>query len=83
MTAVASSVSDLATAFLSSGGEPTPKRRARAIRQIQDDGDLSENEQVMAMKLMRRDVTIADTFNAIGRKETRTLYLQSELEEGY
>ena len=77
---VASSVKDLASAFHASGGEPTPQRRARAVQQMERDDDLSDNEMNDAFQLMQTDVSIVDTYNAIGRKERRTRYIQSELE---
>lgn len=76
---VASSMSDIATQFGSTGGEPTPQRRKKAITQLVDDDELSDNKKIQAFKLIRRDASVADTLNAISKKSLRTYYIQSEL----
>jgi hypothetical protein len=48
---------------------------------LDKDDDLSENEQVQAIRLFSRHTSIADTYLAIQKKGTRTLYIQSELSE--
>jgi len=42
---------------------------------------LSKNEQAQAIRLFSRHTSIADTYLAIHKKGTRTLYIQSELSE--
>ncbi|KAF8871547.1 hypothetical protein BD779DRAFT_1631580 [Infundibulicybe gibba] len=81
MKDVASSVNNLATAFHSSGGVPTPQRRAKAVQQLEKDDDLSDNEMNDAFHLLQTDVSVADTYNAIGRKERRTRYIKSKLDK--
>ena len=76
---VASSMSDIATQFGSTGGEPTPQLCEKAIAQIVNNDDLSDNEKIEAFKLIRRDASVADTLNAISKKSLRTTYIQSEL----
>lgn len=76
---VASSMSDIATQFGSTGVEPTPQCRKKAITQLVDDDELSNNEKIQAFKLIRRDASVADTLNAISKKSLRTYYIQSEL----
>lgn len=78
---MASSVRELATAFRSSGGEGSPARRAAAIKIIEDDDDLSENEQLLIFKVIRKDVSVADLILAMRNKEKRTHYIQSELSD--
>lgn len=60
------------------GSTTTPERKA-AIQKLEDDGDLSDNEQIQAFQLFRKDSTIAQSYLAIRKKETRTLYIQKEL----
>ena len=76
---MAASVSELATAFKNSGGETSPERRKAAIEMIENDDDLSENEQVQIFKVIRRDVAVADFIVGIRDKAKRTRYIQSEL----
>ena len=78
---VASSVLALASAFSSSGVSTSPERKRSAIQLLEDDSDLSDNEHIRAMKLIRRDTSVADVLLAVGSKERRTQYIQSELED--
>jgi hypothetical protein len=79
MTDVASSVRELATAFVGSmGSTATPERKA-AIRQLEDDADLSEDEQIQAFRLFRKDSAVTQSYLSISKKATRTCYIQSEL----
>lgn len=78
---VASSVLALASAFSSSGVSTSPERKRSAIQLLEDDGDLSDNEPIRAMKLIHRDTSVADVLLAVGTKERRTHYIQSELED--
>lgn len=82
---VASSVRDLATAFVASGdraGDQTsPQRRAAAVKLIEEDDELSEYEQLKIFKVLRKDVAVADFVLAIKDKGKRTRYIQSELDD--
>lgn len=82
ITDVASSVRDLATAFAGSinskAPTSTPERKS-AIQMLEDDADLSENEQIDAFQLFRKDSSIAQAYLAIRKKETHTRYIQLEL----
>ena len=78
---VASSVRDLATAFTASGDQTSPQRRTAAVKLIEDDGELSENEQLKFFKVLRKDVSVADFVLAIKDKGKRTRYIQSELDD--
>jgi hypothetical protein len=56
---VASSVRDLASAFVGSMGSTATPERKTAIQQLEDDGDLSEDDQISAFQLFRHDSSIA------------------------
>ena len=60
---------------------PSPERKKQAIHLIDDDGDLSEDEMIMTLKLIRRDTSFADTILALKKKTTRTKYIKSELSD--
>ena len=76
---VASSVRDLATAFKGSAGPTTPERCVAAVKIIEDNNELSENEQLQAFKIICHDVAVADFIVAIQDKGKRTRYIQSEI----
>jgi len=78
---VASSVWDLASTFSSSGGETSPQWCRHAIKCIEDDGDLSDDEQIKIFKLICKDVTVTDMIISIGAKEKHTRYILSELDD--
>ena len=79
ITEVASSVRDLASAFIGSmGSSATPERKA-AIQKLEDDDDLSDHEQIQAIHLFRKDSSIAQSYLTIRKKGKRTLYIQAEL----
>jgi hypothetical protein len=80
----ASSVRDLATAFTasgSSGDQSSPQRCTAAVKLIEDDGELSENEQLKFFQVLHKDVAVADFVLAIKDKGKRTRYIQSELDD--
>lgn len=79
MFSVAGAIETLADKFGESDAPSTPQRRRAAIHQLEQDDDLSENEQVQAIRLFSRQTAIAETYLAINKKSTRTLYIQSEL----
>jgi hypothetical protein len=79
ITGMASSIAELASAFASDAVVPSPQRKRAAIHAIEDDGDLSENEQIEVYKIIRRDTTFADTLLAIRQKGSRTRFIKSEL----
>jgi len=81
ITQVALSVLALASAFSSSGVSTSPEQKWLAIQLLEDDGDLSDNEHIRAMKLIHCDISVADVLLAVGSKERRTHYIQSELED--
>ena len=68
---MASSVRDLATAFVASGssGDQTSLQcRAAAVKLIEEDDELSEYEQLKIFKVLRKDVAVADFVLAIKDK---------------
>ncbi|KAF8815799.1 hypothetical protein BYT27DRAFT_7248846 [Phlegmacium glaucopus] len=79
MTEVASSVRDLATAFVGSMGSTSTPKCKTAIQMLEEDRDLSEDEKIDAIQLFRKDSTIAQSYLAIKKKETRARYIQREL----
>ena len=81
ITDVAASVLQLASAFAGSGGSGSPERRKAAIDLIEEDGELSEHEEMRIFKLIRKDVTVADCITSIQDKAKRTRYIHSELED--
>ena len=69
----------MASAFIGSmGSSATPERKA-AIQKLEDDDDLSDHEQIQAIRLFCKDSSIAQSYLAIGKKGKRTLYIQAEL----
>lgn len=79
ITEVASSVRDLATAFVGSMGSTSTPERKTAIQMLEEDDDLSEDEKIDAIQLFRKDSTIAQSYLSIRKKDTRTRYIQREL----
>ncbi|KAI3612942.1 hypothetical protein WG66_005490 [Moniliophthora roreri] len=78
-------VQDVAAALyampLQFNAEATPQRRQKAVKLLEDDGELSDEEFTQACKLFGRDSGVVDMFTAISSKTRRTAYIQSELEE--
>ena len=82
MFSVAGAIESLADSFAEpSAGLKSPEHQKAAIQLLDKDDDLSDNEQVQAIRLFSRHTSIADTYLAIQKKVTRTLYIQSELNE--
>jgi hypothetical protein len=85
MFSVVGAIESLADRFTESSNDPgnltSPQRRSAAINLLEEDGDLSDNEQVQAIRLFSRRTTIADSYLAIKKKATRTRYIQSEILE--
>ncbi|KAF5334517.1 hypothetical protein D9611_013836 [Ephemerocybe angulata] len=81
MSEIASAVNNLSGSFNSSTTYASPARRQRAIKVIQDDGLLSEDEEIKAFSLIRKDITIADAILAIGSEDRRARFIQHELTE--
>ncbi|PPQ91574.1 hypothetical protein CVT25_012285 [Psilocybe cyanescens] len=70
ITEVASSVRDLATAFVGSMGSTSTPERKTAIQMLEEDDDLSEDEKIDAIQLFRKDSTIAQSYLSIRKKDT-------------
>ncbi|KAG6807625.1 hypothetical protein H0H92_006890 [Tricholoma furcatifolium] len=79
LSGMASSIAQLASSLVNDTVVPSPQRKQAAVRIIEDDGDLSEEEQIKVFKIIRRDTSFADTLLAIKKKSTRTHFIQSEL----
>jgi len=76
---MASSIDRLASTFAVDAAVPSPMRKRAAIHAIEDDGDLSDNEQTQAFQIIRKDTAFADTILAIRKKDARTRLIKSEL----
>jgi len=85
MFSVAGAIESLADRFVESpngsSNLSTPQRRSAAINLLEEDDDLSDNEQVQAIRLFSQRTAVADSYIAIKKKTTRTRYIQSELSE--
>lgn len=82
MEGVASSIDRLAAALTveSVGGTAaSPEHKQAAIHVIEDDGDLSDNEQIQIFRVIRKDTAFADTLLSIHKKDDRTQFIKSEL----
>jgi hypothetical protein len=76
---VASSINRLADAFTTDTVTPSPARKRAAIHAVEDDGDLSDDEQLRVFKIIRHDTGFADTILAIRKKCARTRFIKEEL----
>ena len=85
MFSVVCAIESLADRFTESSNDPgdltSPQCCSAAMNLLEEDGDLSDNEQVQAIRLFSRCTTIADSYLAIKKKATRTRYIQLELLE--
>ena len=79
ITEVASSVQDLASAFIGSMGSSATLKWKAAIQKLEDHDDLSNHEQIQAIRLFHKDSSITQSYLAIGKKGKQTLYIQAEL----
>lgn len=61
------------------GPPSTPERRQAAIHLMEDDGEFSEDEEVLAIQLFTRDSASADSYLGIRKKSTRTKFIRSQL----
>lgn len=76
---MASSIAQLATAVASDTVIVSPQCKMVAIRTIEDDGDLLDHEQITVFRVICCDTAFVDTILAISKKDTRTLFIKSEL----
>lgn len=80
MFSLAGAINNLADSFTAGDGAlASPRRRQAAITLLDKDADLSENEQVQAIRLFSRHTAIADSYMSIQNKSTRTRYIQAEI----
>ncbi len=80
---MAEAVRQLAQSAMGDGTDPSvlsPARKTRAIARLKADDQLSDNEMIEAYKLIRRQTSVADTYNAIGTVARRTKFIQGEIE---
>ncbi|KAG6806703.1 hypothetical protein H0H92_010312, partial [Tricholoma furcatifolium] len=76
---MAASIKSLADAVSNDAPVPSPARKRSAIHMIEDDGQLSDDEQIKVIKMICRDTSFADTILAIRKPNARTRYIKSEL----
>ena len=76
---VQDAISLVASSLCSETESSTPGRRTRAIKAIEADENLTQQERIKAMRLFRQDIAAADTYLAIDDEELRTEYLKDEL----
>lgn len=79
---LAEAIDSLSHNFATDTGPTSPERRRAAIDLLDEDGDLSENEQVQAIRLFSRRTAIADSYTSIKKKSVRTRYIQQEILDG-
>ncbi|KAJ3779991.1 hypothetical protein GGU10DRAFT_381390 [Lentinula aff. detonsa] len=72
-------LADSAKGDISDPNSRTPSRKSRAIRTIEEDGELSDSSMMQAFQLISRNVSVADTYLAISDVSRRTRYLSAEL----
>jgi hypothetical protein len=82
---VASALREMASSFNSNdadnGGPSTPQRRSMAIRAIEKDQELNNNERIKAMRLFKRDIAAADLYLAINDSSVRAEVIRLEIED--
>ena len=82
MFEVAGAIKALTDSFLKPSGSQnlaSPQQCGAAIHMLEEDGDLSDNEQVAAIRLFSCKTSVADSYLSIKKKSTRTLFIQSEI----
>lgn len=76
----------LAQSLTASGGGPSsPERRTAAIKALQDDtwDEMSEDEQVKAVRIIQRNTAVADSYLALEKKTMRLKLIRAELNDLY
>jgi hypothetical protein len=73
--AMSAAVSELASQFQSN----SPKRRERAVLQLQDDADFSDGDEASIALAFTDKTTYADTFLSMKTKEKCTRFAQKLL----
>ena len=76
---MASSISQLANAITADTIIPSPVQKQAAIHTVEDDGDLSDDEQLRVFKVICHDTGFADTILAICKKSACTRFIKEEL----
>ncbi|THU84496.1 hypothetical protein K435DRAFT_928003, partial [Dendrothele bispora CBS 962.96] len=80
---VAAAIRDLGSSFQvkpsSIMAATTPERRQAAIALMEDDGDLSDDDQAAALQLFSENKHISDTYLSTKKKSLRTKYLSNQL----
>lgn len=80
MFSLVGAINNLADSFAAGDGAlASPQHCQAAITLLDENADLSENEQVQAIRLFSRHTAIADSYMSIQNKSTRTRYIQAEI----
>jgi ATP phosphoribosyltransferase len=58
----------------------SPEARMRAVEQMEDDDEFSDNESVTIMRLFTLDSAVAQTYTASKKKSTRTAFVRGSVE---
>lgn len=61
-------------------GPTTPQRFTSAIKIVQEDDEISDNEKAQIIKLFRKNQVVADAYTAIDGQKLRRIYIRSELD---
>ena len=76
---MASSINQLANAFAMDTVTPSPAWKWAASHAVDDDGDLSDDEQLRVFKIICHDTGFADTILAIHKKCAHICFIKKEL----
>lgn len=82
MFEVAGAIKALTDSFVEPSGSwnlTLPQQHGTAICMLEEDGDLSNNEQVTAICLFSCKTSVADSYLSIKKNTTHTLFIQSEI----
>jgi len=79
---MASSISQLADAFTADTAILSPAQKWAAIHAVEDDSDLSDDEQLKVFKVIHHDTGFANTILAICRGHAHTCFIKEELYGG-
>jgi ATP phosphoribosyltransferase len=76
-TDIASALRDVAGSLKVVG---SPEVRMRAVQQLEEDDEFSDEESATIMRLFTLDSAVAQTYTASKKKSTRTAYVRGSVE---
>lgn len=77
---VTSAINTMAASIKNDSIAPSPVCHATAINLLDDDGDVSDSDQVQVIHLFSKNVCLADTYVAIPKKSRCTAFIHAELD---